>query len=93
MKKRRKFAPEFKAKVALEALAGELTLAELSAKHDIHPNVIQQWRRHAKENMADLFSGKAAAQQNSREAEIKSLHAKIGELTIEKDFLAKAFGR
>jgi transposase len=93
MKKRRKFAPEFKAKVALEALAGELTLAELSAKHDIHPNVIQQWRRHAKESMADLFSGKAAAQQNSREAEIKSLHAKIGELTVEKDFLAKAFGR
>ena len=59
MKKRRKFAPEFKAKVALEALAGELTLAELAAKHDIHPNLIQQWRQHAKESMPDLFSGKA----------------------------------
>ncbi len=86
MKKRRKFAPEFKAKVALEALAGELTLAELAAKHDIHPNVIQQWRRHAKESMPDLFSGKAAAHQTSREDEIKDLRAKIGELTIEKDF-------
>ena len=93
MRKRRKFAPEFKAKVALEALAGEHTLAELAAKHDIHPNVIQQWRRHAKENMPDLFSGKAAAHQTSREAEVKELHAKIGELTVEKDFLAKAFGR
>jgi len=93
MRKRRKFAPEFRAKVALEALAGELTLAELAAKHDIHPNVIQQWRRHAKEGMPDLFSGKAAAHQTSREAEIKDLRAKIGELTIEKDFLAKAFGR
>jgi len=92
MKKRRKFAPEFKAKVALEALAGELTLSELAAKHDVHPNVIQQWRRHAKEGMPDLFSGKAAA-HHSREAEIKDLRAKIGELTIEKDFLAKAFGR
>ena len=93
MRKRRKFAPEFKAKVALEALAGELSLAELAAKHDIHPNVIQQWRRHAKESMADLFSGKATAHKTSREAEIRELHAKIGELTIEKDFLAKAFGR
>ena len=92
MRKRREFAPEFKAKVALEAL-GELSLAELAAKHDVHPNVIQQWRRHAKESMPDLFSGKAAAHQTSREAEIKELRAKIGELTIEKDFLAKAFGR
>ena len=93
MKKRRKFAPEFKAKVALEALAGELTLAELATKHDIHPNLIQQWKRQAKENMPDLFSGKAAAHRTSREAEVKELHAKIGELTVEKDFLAKAFGR
>jgi transposase len=93
MRKRRRFAPEFKARVALEALAGEHTLAELAAKHDIHPNLIQQWKRHARESMPDLFSGKAAAQQNSREAEIKALHAKIGELTVEKDFLAKAFGR
>jgi len=93
MRKRRKFAPEFKAKVALEALSGELTLAELAAKHDVHPNLIQQWRQHAKESMPDLFSGKATAHQTSREAEIKVLQAKVGELTIEKDFLAKAFGR
>ena len=93
MRKRRKFAPEFKAKVGLEALAGELTLAEIAAKHDIHPNLVQQWKRHAKESMADVFSGKANAHQQSREAEIKALHAKIGELTVEKDFLAKAFGR
>jgi len=93
MRKRRRFAPEFKAKVALEALAGELTLAEIAAKHDIHPNLVQQWRRQAKENLADLFSGKASAHKTSREAEIRELHAKIGQLTVEKDFLAKAFGR
>ena len=93
MRKRRKFAPEFKAKVALEALSGEHTLSELAAKHDIHPNVVQQWRRQAKEAMPDLFSGKASAHATSRESEIKELHAKIGQLTIEKDFLAKAFGR
>ncbi len=93
MRKRRKFAPEFKAKVALEALSGEHTLSELAAKHDIHPNVVQQWRRQAKEGMPDLFSGKASAHTTSRESEIKELHAKIGQLTVEKDFLAKAFGR
>ena len=93
MRSRRKFAPEFKAKVALEALAGEYTLAELAAKHDIHPNLIQQWKRQAKENLPDVFSGKAAAHKTSREAEVRELHAKIGQLTVEKDFLAKAFGR
>ena len=93
MTKRRKFAPEFKAKVALEALAGELTLAELAGKHDVHPNVIQQWKRQAKEGLPDVFSGKASAHTTSREAEVKELHARIGQLTIEKDFLSKAFGR
>ena len=93
MQKRRRFAPAFKAKVALEALAGEHTLADLAAKHDIHPNLVQQWKRHARESLPDLFSGHAAAYQHSREAEIKVLQAKIGELTIEKDFLVKAFGR
>lgn len=93
MRKRRKFPSEFKARVALEALSGEYTLAELAAKHDIHPNLIQQWKRQAKEGMADVFSGKASSHKTSREAEIRELHAKIGELTVEKDFLSKAFGR
>ncbi len=93
MRSRRKFAPEFKAKVALEALVGEHTLAELAAKHDIHPNLIQQWKRQAKENLADVFSGKASAHKTSREAEIRELHAKIGLITVVKDFWSKAFGR
>jgi transposase len=93
MRSRRRFAPEFKAKVALEALAGAHTLAELAAKHDIHPTMIQQWKRQAKENLPDVFSGKTSAHKTSREAEIRELHAKIGQLTVEKDFLSKAFGR
>ena len=93
MRSRRKFSPEFKAKVALEALAGEHSLAELATRHDIHPNLIQQWKRQAKENLPDLFSGKASAHKTSREAEVRELHAKIGQLTVEKDFLSKAFGR
>jgi transposase len=85
--------PDFKAKVALEALSGEQTLAELAAKHDLHPTLIQQWKRQAKEGLPELFSGKATAYKTSREAEVKELHARIGQLTVEKDSLSKASGR
>jgi transposase len=93
MGKRRKFSAEFKARVALEALSGAHTLAELSAKHNVHPNMISQWKRQVQENLPELFSKKRARGDASREAEIKELHEKIGKLTIENDFLAKAFGR
>ena len=58
MKKRRSFSAEFKARVALEALSGAHTLAELSAKHNVHPNMIAQWKRRAQENLPELFSKK-----------------------------------
>jgi len=93
MKKRRSFSAEFKARVALEALSGAHTLAELSAKHNVHPNMIAQWKRRAQENLPELFAKKNDRSKEAREAEIKELHAKIGQLTVEKDFLSKAFGR
>ena len=93
MGKRRRFSAEFKARVALEALIGDKTLAELAAKHDVHPNMIAQWKRQAKESLPEVFSKKGARGDAAREAEIKELHEKIGQLTVEKDFLAKAFGR
>jgi transposase len=93
MANRRKFSAEFKAKVALEALVGDKTLAELAAKHGVHPNMITQWKRQAKESLPDLFAAKPSRGAASRDAEIKDLHAKIGQLTVERDFLAKAFGR
>jgi len=93
MSPRRKYSAEFKARVALEALVGDKTLAELAAQHDVHPNMIAQWKRQAKESLPDLFSKKADRSEAAREAEIKELHAKIGQLTVERDFLAKAFGR
>jgi len=77
----------------LEALVGDKTLAELAAKHDVHPNMITQWKRQAKEGLPDIFSKREARGDASREAEIKELHEKIGQLTVEKDFLSKAFGR
>ena len=93
MANRRKFSAEFKARVALEALVGDKTLAELAAKHDVHPNMIAQWKRQAKESLPELFAKKASRSDAARDAEIKELHAKIGQLTVERDFLAKAFGR
>jgi transposase len=93
MAKRRNFSAGFKAKVALEALRGDQTLAELAARHGVHPNLITKWKRQAGEGMVEVFSGKPARRDGAHETEIKELHAKIGELTIEKDFLSKAFGR
>jgi transposase len=91
--KRKRYSAEFKAKVALEALKGESTVHELAARFEIHPNMVAQWKRQAVERMDTLFSSKADHSEISRESEIKELHAKIGQLTVERDFLAKAFGR
>lgn len=91
--KRTRYAAEFKAKVALEALKGESTVHELAARFAIHPNMVSQWKRQAAERMANLFTTKAERSDAMGEAEIKELHAKIGQLTVERDFLAKAFGR
>jgi transposase len=93
MNKRRSFSAEFKARVALEALTGAQTLSELSAKHGVHPNMIAQWKRRVQEGLPELFSHKAVGGDESRQAEIKELHAKIGQLIVEKDFLSRAFGR
>ena len=93
MKTRRRFTAELKAKVALEAIRGERTISDLATKHQLHPNQITQWKRQAIENLAKAFDDKATDAQVGREAEVTKLHAKIGQLVIERDFLAKAFDR
>lgn len=93
MGKRRSFSVEFKARVALEALSGAHTMSELSASHGVHPNMIAHWKRRVVEHLPELFSRKAASGEAPKDVEIKELHAKIGQLTVEKDFLAKGFGR
>ena len=92
-RKRRSYPAELKAKVALEALREEATMAELAARYDVHPNLIANWKTQAREQVLVSFSGKHEHQEASREAEIKELRAKVGELVIEQDFLSKAFGR
>ena len=90
---RKRYSADFKAKVALEAIRGELTLAELAAKHGIHQTMIATWKRQAVEGMSATFGGGGAAAQGVSEAEVTKLHAKIGQLVVERDFLSKAFGR
>ena len=95
MAKRKSYSAEFKAKVALEALKGEGTMAQLAARYGVHANMIAQWKAKAKaqESMVEVFSNGAARKAKTHEDEVKELHAKIGQLTVERDFLAKAFGR
>jgi len=91
--KRKRYSAEFKAKVALEAIRGEATISELASRFGIHPTMVAQWKRQAVQGMADVFSDKAGHHEADQEARVKELHAKIGQLTVERDFLSKAFGR
>lgn len=88
MTKRRKFPDQFKAKVALEALRGDRTIQEIAAKHGLHPTQVSTWKRQAVEGLSGVFSEGGKAQGPS-ESEIKDLHAKIGRLAVENDFLAQ----
>ena len=90
MTTRKRYSADFKAKVALEAIREELTLSELSKKYDVHPNMISAWKRTAIETMASGFSKGKESAQKSNDEEIARLHAKIGQLVVERDFLSEA---
>jgi len=91
--KRERHSAEFKAKVALEALRGELTVSQLATKHGVHQTMAGDWKRQALDGLVTVFSGKAEAKEGLREEDVEKLHAKIGQLVVERDFLAKASGR
>jgi len=86
---RRNHSPAFKAKVALAAPKGDKTLAELAQQHDVHPNQITQWKAQLLEGAADVF-GQEKSEEKAPSVDLKTLHAKIGELTLENDFLEGA---
>ena len=90
MTKRKNHSPDFKAKVALEAIREDMTMAELSKKYGVHPTQIGTWKRSAIENMASAFSKRSRDLGRSDEAQIDKLHSKIGQLVVERDFLANA---
>ena len=88
---RRNHSPAFKAKVALAAIKGDQMLSQLAERFDVHPNQITQWKAELLERAAEVFA--SATDKREQGPDIKSLHAKIGQLALENDFLAGALGR
>lgn len=91
-RKRRTHSPEFKAKVALAALQGDLTMAELVKKFDVHANQITDWKKQLLSGAPDVFGKGATRTEDTAEA-VQELHAKIGKLTMENDFLERGLER
>ncbi len=89
---RRNHSPAFKAKVALAALKGDRTMSELATQFDLHPNQIKQWKDHLLGGVTDVFADKPKAAKEPQ-IDVKSLHAKIGQLTLENDFLEGALDK
>lgn len=90
--KRRKFTSAFKAQVAIEALKERESLAELSRRFEIHPNIIGKWKQEFLENSASVFDKKSESEPE-QQIDVDKLYSKIGQLEIENDFLKKSLGR
>ena len=88
---RRTHSPAFKVKVAIAAIKGDKTLCELAKQFDVHPNQITAWKARLLEGAAEIFSGGLAGSEPA--VDLTALHAKIGELTLQNDFLAGALGK
>ena len=90
---RRNHTPAFKAKVALAAIKGDRTLAQLAEQFDVHPNQITSWKAQLEGGAVDVFGSRGGTTPATPAIDVKSLHAKIGELTLENDFLEGALSK
>lgn len=86
---RKKFGKEFKAKVALEAMKGLKTSAEISSEYAVHPSQIAQWKKELREGLADVFKGKKSPEEKSKDQLIDELYKQIGQLQVENGWLKK----
>jgi len=89
--KRKKYSPEFKAKVALAALKNDETTADLAQRFGVHPTMIAAWKRSLQEGAADIF-GKGQKTRNQVDSKIDDLHRQIGQMKVENDFLSRKLG-
>ena len=92
-KSRRKHSPSFKARVALEVLKGEETIAELANRFEVHPSQIRKWKNSLAEGAAGIFGGDQNQKKKDADSLIAQLYQQIGQLKVERDFLDKALGR
>jgi transposase-like protein len=90
-KSRKKFTPEFKAKVALDAVRGEKTIAELAVQYELHPNQIQTWKKALQDNAVAAFQKGASPETDGQD--VNQLFEQIGKLKVENDFLVRKLGR
>jgi transposase-like protein len=90
---RRKHSPAFKAKVALEVLKGEETVAQIAARYEVHPNMVTKWKKELQEQAALIFGRENLRQKKEDENLVERLYQQIGQLKVENDFLAKVLKR
>jgi transposase len=90
---RRKHSPSFKAKVALEALKGEETVAQIAARYEIHPNMVTKWKKELQDEAASIFGKDHIKKKKEDENLVARLYQEIGQLKVERDFLDRALGR
>ena len=92
-RKRRRFTADFKKRVALEALRERDPVQAIAARHEVHPNQVSAWKRQAVEGLDEVFSQPGSKRGGEHEAAVRDLHAKIGELTVERDFFLRGLVR
>ena len=93
-RKRRRFTPEFKAQVALEALRERDSVQAIARRHELHPNQVSTWKRQLLDAVPEVFARDGSRKlAKEHEAKVHDLHARIGELTVERDFFRRGFGR
>lgn len=90
---RRKHSPSFKAKVALEALKGEETIAQIASRFEVHPNLVTKWKKALQDEAASIFGADHARDKKQEEQLVAQLYQQIGQLKVERDFLESVLHR